>query len=60
MYDMKNLSRLKQSEVHAPEAARALWSEQESRARRNRRLPKTCSPLRRCMRAARSLTAPMP
>jgi AhpD family alkylhydroperoxidase len=26
MYDMKNLSRLKQLEVHAPEAARAFWA----------------------------------
>ncbi|HLZ35973.1 MAG TPA: hypothetical protein VKP13_18370 [Nitrospira sp.] len=25
MYDMKNLSRLKQLEVHAPEAATAFW-----------------------------------
>ena len=25
MYDMKNLSRVKQLEVHAPEAARAFW-----------------------------------
>ena len=26
MYDMKNLSRLKQLEVHAPEATKAFWA----------------------------------
>lgn len=26
MYDMKNLGRLKQLEVHAPEATRAFWA----------------------------------
>ncbi len=30
MYDMKNLSRLKQLEVHAPEATRAFWAFDEA------------------------------
>ncbi len=30
MYDMKNLSRLKQLEVHAPNAARAFWAFDEA------------------------------
>lgn len=30
MYDMKNLGRLKQLEVHAPEATRAFWAFDEA------------------------------